>query len=118
MGRASRDKGKRGERLVRDAWKRLGFADARRGQQHSGSPDSPDVIVADGIHCEAKFVERLNIWAALEQAIGDCGENIPVVAFKRSRSEVFIALRMSDLGNLSRKVVDVQDHGTLPGEDG
>ena len=39
----SRAKGARGERLWRDELRAQGFT-ARRGQQFSGSPDSPDVV--------------------------------------------------------------------------
>lgn len=44
MGLASRDKGKRGERLLVEELKRAGFTHARRGQQVSGR-DMPDVVV-------------------------------------------------------------------------
>jgi Holliday junction resolvase len=81
----SREKGKRGERQWRDELRAQGFA-ARRGQQFSGSPDSPDVISEDlpWIHFEVKAVERLNIEDAMDQARRDCSAKIPVVAHKRS----------------------------------
>ena len=70
----SREKGKRGERLWRDELRACGYS-AKRGQQFSGSPDSPDVVCAelDWIHFEVKAVERLNIEDAMEQARKDCG---------------------------------------------
>lgn len=70
----SRNKGKRGERQWRDELRAKGYT-ARRGQQFSGSPDSPDVICdeLDWIHFEVKAVERLNIEDAMEQARRDCG---------------------------------------------
>jgi hypothetical protein len=70
----SRDKGKRGERQWRDELRKNGYH-ARRGQQFSGSPDSPDVI-CDGLpwaHFEVKFVEHLNFSAAMAQARRDAG---------------------------------------------
>jgi hypothetical protein len=68
----SREKGKRGERAWRDELRAQGF-DARRGQQFSGSPDSPDVICdqLSWIHFEVKCVERLNIEDAMAQARRD-----------------------------------------------
>jgi hypothetical protein len=69
----SREKGKRGERQWRDELRANGYA-ARRGQQFSGSPDSPDVI-CDGLpwaHFEVKLVERLDLYAAVDQARRDC----------------------------------------------
>src|SRR4051812_17526596 len=70
----SREKGKRGERQWRDELRAHGYA-ARRGQQFSGSPDSPDVVcdALAWIHFEVKAVERLNIEDAMEQARRDCG---------------------------------------------
>jgi Holliday junction resolvase len=81
----SREKGKRGERQWRDELRAEGYT-ARRGQQFSGSPDSPDVISEDlpWIHFEVKAVERLNIEDAMDQARHDCSAKIPVVAHKRS----------------------------------
>ena len=73
----SREKGKRGERQWRDELRAHGYT-ARRGQQFSGSPDSPDVICdeLDWLHFEVKAVERLNIEDAMDQARRDCGVRI------------------------------------------
>ncbi len=82
----SRNKGKRGERLWRDELRAQGFI-ARRGQQFSGSPDSPDVVCDElsWIHFEVKCVQQLNIEAAMEQARRDCGlGKAPIVAHKRN----------------------------------
>ena len=70
----SREKGKRGERQWRDELRANGYA-ARRGQQFSGSPDSPDVVCDSlpWVHFEVKAVERLNIEDAMAQARRDCG---------------------------------------------
>lgn len=68
----SRAKGKRGERAWRDELRANGYQ-ARRGQQFSGSPDSPDVVCDDlaAFHFEVKVVERLNIYDAMAQALRD-----------------------------------------------
>jgi Holliday junction resolvase len=81
----SREKGKRGERQWRDELRAQGYA-ARRGQQFSGSPDSPDVVCEElrWIHFEVKAVERLNIEDAMEQARRDSAEKIPIVAHRRN----------------------------------
>jgi hypothetical protein len=87
----SREKGKRGERQWRDELRSNGYA-ARRGQQFSGSPDSPDVV-CDALawaHFEVKAVEKLNIEDAMEQARRDGGASrtghpkVPIVAHKRN----------------------------------
>ncbi|HOX58242.1 MAG TPA: hypothetical protein P5205_19255 [Candidatus Paceibacterota bacterium] len=80
----SREKGKRGERQWRDALRAHGYM-ARRGQQFSGSPESPDVICEElaWLHFEVKAVERLNIEDAMEQARRDGVGKVPVVAHRR-----------------------------------
>lgn len=89
----SRDKGARFERMVAQILRDHGY-EAERGCQHAGGVDSPDVKHnMDGIHIEAKNVEALNIWKALEQSERDAGENeLPVVVFKRNRSKVYVAM--------------------------
>lgn len=109
----SRDKGIRGEKLWRNELREQGWM-ARRGQQFSGSPDSPDVVCEElgCFHFEVKNVERFNAYEAMEQATRDAGERqIPVVAHKRNRhpwlvvmtAEAFFRLvRNADLEELSR----------------
>lgn len=88
----SKDKGKRGERYVAKLLREYGY-DAKRGVQYQGSPNSPDVTGLPKVHIEVKFTEKLNIWNALEQSKRDSGENeIPVVMFKRNRTQVYVAL--------------------------
>ncbi len=72
----SREKGKRGERRWRDELRAQGYA-ARRGQQFSGLPESPDVVCDSlpWIHFEVKAVERLNIEDAMEQARRDAAKS-------------------------------------------
>ena len=92
----SRQKGARYERHIAQVLREHGFT-AERGQQHAGGQDSPDVKHnLHGIHFEAKHVEKLNIWEALQQAERDAGDNIPVVVFKRNRSKDYVALSLHD----------------------
>lgn len=90
-------KGKRGERAWRDELIAHGYS-ARRGQQFSGSPDSPDVVCADlpGLHFEVKTVERLNLHDAMAQAVEDARGKIPVVAHKRNRGDWMVTMRAAD----------------------
>lgn len=91
----SKRKGKNGELHVAKVLREHGF-DAKRGVQYQGSPDSPDVVGMPGIHIEVKNTEHLNIWSALAQAERDCGDNIPIVVFKRNRSKDYVALSLED----------------------
>ena len=95
MGKASRDKGKRGEREVAAALRAAGY-DGERGQQYHGGKDSPDVTGLPGVHLEVKRVERFDLYGALSQAKGDAGENIPVVVHRRNNCEWVAVLRLED----------------------
>jgi Holliday junction resolvase len=90
-------KGKVGERAWRDQLIAKGFS-ARRGQQFSGSPDSPDVVCEDlsHLHFEVKVVEALNVHKAMEQAVADAGRKVPVVAHKKNRTDWLVTMRATD----------------------
>lgn len=101
----SRAKGARGERAWRDLLREHGWTTARRGQQYSGSPDSPDVVCPEleGVHWEVKCVERLNLGDAMSQATRDAGERMPVVAHKRNRTDWLVTMRAADFLRLLRE---------------
>lgn len=81
-GMNSRSKGARGEIEWRDELTARGYA-ARRGQQHAGGGDSPDVVHSiPGVHFEVKRVERLLLYDAVDQARRDCAERMPVVVHR------------------------------------
>lgn len=85
----SRQKGAAFERKVANILKQYGY-DCRRGQQYCGANGDADVIGLEGIHIEAKAVERLNIYEAMEQAKRDARENeLPAVFHKKNRKEIF-----------------------------
>lgn len=104
QGRASRSRGQRGERLWRDQLRDAGFP-AERGRQHHGRDDAPDVVCNSlpGIHWEVKFVEKLNIHSAIQQAAEDANNKIPVVAHKRSRGEWLITMKADDFLDIIRE---------------
>jgi hypothetical protein len=116
----SREKGKRGERQWRDELRAHGFQ-ARRGQQFSGSPDSPDVICSEleWIHFEVKAVERLNIEDAMDQARRDCGvrnaecgvTKVPVVAHRRSFRRWLVTMEAETFFEFLRGMVPRQSTG-------
>lgn len=93
----SRSKGARAERQWRDCLRDAGY-NARRGQQFSGSPDSPDVVCPDlpWIHWEVKHVEHLNIGAAMDQATGDCGGKMPAVVHRKNQRDFEVNLCYED----------------------
>jgi Holliday junction resolvase len=98
------EKGKAGERELSHFLHEHGFP-ARRGQQHSGGADSPDVICEglDDIHFECKRVERGALEAWMAQAKRDCGTRIPVVAHRRNRGQWVASLPLEDFLKLLKQ---------------
>lgn len=94
----SRQKGKRGELEWRDVLRAAGYADARRGQQYSGTETSEDVVGGpQGFHCEVKLRERHDMWEAIQQASEDCAPGaVPYVAAKRARQPWLVVMRAED----------------------
>ena len=106
----SRNKGKVGEREFAALLRENGF-DARRGQQFSGSPDSPD-IVSDALgwlHVEVKRVQTLNLAEACAQAKRDsCGKPW-IVAHRKNRGPWFITMDSDALYKLLRQTLPFFD---------
>ena len=99
----SRQKGAAFERKVANILKQYGY-DCRRGQQYCGSNGDADVIGLEGIHIEAKAVERLNIYEAMEQAKRDARENeLPAVFHKKNRKEILVTMTLKDWLQLYQK---------------
>lgn len=93
----SRRKGAVGEREIAKYLREHGFTEARRGQQFKGGADSPDVVGLTGFHIEVKRVERLDLNAAMEQSIRDCGENeTPIVVHRRNNDYWKVTMRLDD----------------------
>ena len=117
MGRASREKGKRGERECRDELGGvlgLPAGAARRGCQFKGGPESPDVVL-DGvpIHVEAKRTERLALWPAVEQAGRDAADgHIPIVWHKCNRRPSVVIVETARLYELAVAVVQAAKNGS------
>ena len=94
----SRRKGAAAEREVAN-WLSSRGCPARRGQQFSGSPDSPDVVCGgalDGYHLEIKRVEAFSLYPAMEQAARDCGSKVPTVWHRRNNKDWLVVMRAED----------------------
>ena len=98
MGKASRNKGKVGERELA-AFLREHGREARRGVQYMGGPQSPDVVSdLRGVHLECKRTEQLRLYPALEQAATEKpAGSIPVVAHRRNRKPWVAVLPLESL---------------------
>ena len=111
QGKASREKGARFERELSKLFNEHGFSTHRGYVQFKQS----DVIGLDGIHIEAKAVERLNPWAALQQATEEAKkrkDGMPTVFWKRSRKGIMVCMSFDDFMTLYKiargKVYDAE----------
>lgn len=98
----SNRKGKVGEREIANYIKQQYGIDAKRGQQHKGGADSPDIIVdLDGFHWEIKRVEHLNIDDALMQSTADAKEGEkPIVVHRKNRTKWKVTMWFDDFMDL------------------
>ena len=105
----AKNKGASGERQVRDVLNSYKLPSgepvvAKRGCQHSGGTDSPDVEHnIPNLHLEVKRTEKMNpakARDALNQAKKDSGENLPVVVWRSNRTDWVAMLTFADLLNL------------------
>ena len=95
-GKASRDKGQRGERMLRDIFNYHGY-DTRRGVQYKGGAESPDVTGLPYCHLEIKRVERLVIQEAIDQAKRDKAEReLAVVMHRKNNCEWLVTMPFTD----------------------
>jgi len=101
----SKEKGKTGELEAAALIRKHGFT-ACRGQQFAGGSDSPDIVHnIPGVHIEVKRREKLDIYAAMEQATEDRkSHEIPVVLHRRSRKQWLAVLPASDLLRILQKL--------------
>lgn len=97
----SRAKGQRGERDFCAALRDLYGIEGRRSQQFCGhTGDAADIVSDLNAHVEVKFVNRLCLAEAYDQARADSAKSgrTPVVAHKKNRGPWMITMALSDLG--------------------
>jgi len=112
MGRMQRNKGARGEReLARELVRVLGVdaGSIYRSVQHCGREGAGDVLGVPGVHIESKRTESLSVYKAMEQALDDCGRDIPIVCHKRNLQQWLVICELRDLVKLSRAIVAIVD---------
>lgn len=89
----SREKGARFERTLAKMLRDRGYDQARRGQQYCGANGDADVVGLPFIHIEAKAVEKLNLYDAMEQSKADSkGIESPVVIHKKNNKPVLVTM--------------------------
>ena len=53
---------------------------------------------------EAKNVEKLNVWAAYEQACSNCGDNEPLLIMKKNRKKPLVVLDAETFVQIIKKL--------------
>jgi hypothetical protein len=102
MGKYSRDKGRRGEYWLRDQLRNRGWK-AERGQQRSGSPDSPDVKCPElPVQWEMKYgYQRLAIRPTMDKLRSETDPgDIPILVWRQERETPEQALATLPLADL------------------
>ncbi len=121
MGRASQRKGADGERELAEKLKEYGFDMKRGGSLSFGAV--PDLVGLPGIHIEVKRVERLNVGAAMQQAIDDAArfnDGAPILFHRRNRKPWLVTMQLDDFMKLYMKgenngyFVNTEESGCCP----
>lgn len=100
----SKQKGKRGELELVHKLNDLGF-ETRRTAQYNGKETGSlaDLVGINGVHIEAKRVERLNLEAAMEQAIRDAKEDeAPMVFHRKNGKPWMVTMLLADWATRER----------------
>lgn len=112
MGRAQRQKGQRGERLLATVL-RAAFpafaASIKRGWQSRVGCDDPDVCGLPGFWLESKCGKMPNPRAALQQAKEDAaGRAIPMAVIRDDRKPPFVVLDLTDMVKILRAAYGIE----------
>lgn len=107
MGRMSKNKGARFERIVAHLFKDEGYDASRTAQYRGNTGDAGDVEGPPGLHIEAKHQEQFRIYDWMAQSIHDATEegkgNLPIVIFKKNHHDVLVTMRFEDWIQLYRE---------------
>lgn len=97
MSKSQQRKGADGERELVSVLREYGFSADRGGSLSFGT--IPDITGLPGIHIEVKRVERLNISAAMKQAVRDAEkfeDGVPTLFHRRNRQPWLVTMRLDD----------------------
>lgn len=109
----SRQKGAGGERELAQLLREHGFVEARRGQQYSGSPGSPDVLGIPGVHIECKRVARLGRlydWLGQSERESKVDED-PVVFTRGDRERWLVVMDAKDYLDQQAELLELRGNG-------
>ena len=103
----SKRKGKKGELYVVNRFKEEGYECNRTAQYKGNTGRADDIEGIDYIHAEVKFVEKLNLSEAMNQAVRDSLASdrkvMPTVFHKKNYHELMVTMRYKDWIKLYRE---------------
>ena len=99
MSATERRKGAAGEREVASLLREFGL-EADRTVHNSGMFLRGDVTGVRGYHVEVKRQEVLRVPTWLRQAEAECGDAVPLVAFRQNRGDWYAVLPLRQLARL------------------
>lgn len=105
MGKASRAKGRRGERELRDLLRSKGFDSVKCGSSLAFGSE-PDLMGLPHIHIECKRSEQLRLAEWMAQATADSekfGDGVPTVFHRRNRAEWMVTMKLGDWVEIYRR---------------
>ena len=97
MSASQQRKGRAGELELVEVLQAAGIP-ARAGDPVSYGK-TPDVVGVPGVHVECKRVERLNIDAAMDQAVRDAArfnDGVPAVFHRKNHCDWLVTMKLSD----------------------
>ena len=107
MGKASRDKGKRGEREWASLCREQGYDCHRTAQYRGNTGAAGDVEGLPGIHIEVKRTETLRPWDYMAQAEHDAREagagQLPIVAWRKNDHGWLVIMKAVDWFRIYRE---------------
>ena len=109
MGLKEKEKGARGEKMLRDELRRFGFGEVTRGFTWQGTSD---LVGLPGIHVECKFCEKLTVRQALLQAIEEAKkrlDGLPTVFWKMSRRPWVVIMLLDDWMEIYRDAMKYRE---------
>lgn len=101
MGKAEREKGKRGERHIVSLFHKNGYPDVYRTAQYRGNTgEAGDLEGIPHIHAEVKFQEKMHLYDWMSQAVHDAEAegkgNMPTVFHKQNNKDVLVTMKFDD----------------------
>lgn len=121
-GRGSKQKGDRYERDLAEYFnEQCGISSHRTPLSGGGRKEAlADLIGTPGIAIEAKRVEKINITEFMQQAVRNCGNDLPVVITRRNKQSMensYVFMRLHEWMALYRAFLTQQGYGPRPTEE-